>query len=391
MSVSSWVRRTFKNAVSTTDTLASGMGAGDTSFLFTDGSTFPTSNFIVTVDQGQSAEEKILVATRSGQTGTVATGGRGYNGTTAASHLNGASILHTIDAQDMDEANQVAVATLGAIAAKGDILTGSGANMLVKTSVGADGTVLTAQATQPGGVAFVTPFAAIEAEFTAAQQVLAGTGVGTGGVIDLVALLASYFTADNQMVVGTGLHTATVIDFLAQLEQYFSAKGQLIVGTGTATGDVHATPASDGLVLTSLASTADGLTWQAPALPATQYAQITSNQSGITSLVAITGLSVTITVAAGQNLKITAFTYLFTTAGGIPPTDQYTVGIYEGATLLNEAVVSTGNGAVAIARISPSAGSHTYIVQAARVTGSDAGIFGAGATTPAFILAEITG
>lgn len=152
MSVSSWIRRSFKNAVSVTDTLASGMGAGDMSFLFTDGTTYPTTNFIATLDQGQANEEKILVATRSGTAGTIATGGRGYNGTTAASHLAGASILHTIDGQDLDEANQVAHATLGAIAAKGDILTGSAVNALAKTTVGADGTVLTAHAAGAGGV-----------------------------------------------------------------------------------------------------------------------------------------------------------------------------------------------------------------------------------------------
>lgn len=154
MSVQSWIRRGFKNGVSVVDSLASGMGAGDTSFLFTDGSTFPTTNFIVTVDQGKSSEEKILVSARSGTGGTVATGGRGYNGTTAASHLSGASVLHTIDQQDLDEANQVAHATLGAIAAKGDMLSGSAVNALVKTSVGADGTVLQALASAPGGVAW---------------------------------------------------------------------------------------------------------------------------------------------------------------------------------------------------------------------------------------------
>lgn len=152
MSVNSWIRRSFKNAVSVTDTLASGMGAGDTSFLFTDGSTYPTTNFMITVDQGKANEEKVLVAVRSGSAGTVASGGRGYNGTTAASHLAGASILHTIDQQDLDEANQVAVATLGAIAAKGDILTGSAANALAKTTVGADGTFLQAHAAAGGGV-----------------------------------------------------------------------------------------------------------------------------------------------------------------------------------------------------------------------------------------------
>lgn len=160
MSVNSWIRRQFANGVSPSDTLAGGMGAGDTSFLFTSGASFPAGGvgpFIVTVDQGKANEEKILVQTRSGTAATVASGGRGYNGTTAASHLSGASVLHTIDAQDFDEANQVVVATLGAIAAKGDVLTGSGAHALAKTTVGADGTVLLAHAAAPGGVQWAIP------------------------------------------------------------------------------------------------------------------------------------------------------------------------------------------------------------------------------------------
>ena len=139
MGVTSWIRRQFKNGVSTADSLPGGCTSGATSMTAISGTTFPDGsigNFICTLDQGLATEEKVLMASRSGATFTVASGGRGYNGTTAQAHGANASILHTIDAQDFDEANQVAVATLGAIAAKGDLLVGSAANALAKLSIG---------------------------------------------------------------------------------------------------------------------------------------------------------------------------------------------------------------------------------------------------------------
>ena len=151
MAVTSWIRRQFKDGVITTGTLASGMSSGAASFTLGSGlgTTFPDGSvgpFIVTIDQGQAAEEKVLVQSRSGDVFTVATSGRGYNGTTAQAHNSNAVVLHTIDAQDLDEANQVAVATLGAVTASGDLLQGSGVNGLQRLARGASGQVLTAGA-----------------------------------------------------------------------------------------------------------------------------------------------------------------------------------------------------------------------------------------------------
>jgi hypothetical protein len=138
MGVTSWIRRQFKDAVVSNATLQASLLPGTTT-TFTlnpgQGVTFPDGSvgpFVTTHDQGLSTEEKVLVQSRTGDVFTIASGGRGYNGTTPQTHQAGASVLHTIDAQDLDEANQVAVQTLGAIAASGDLLMGSGANALVK-------------------------------------------------------------------------------------------------------------------------------------------------------------------------------------------------------------------------------------------------------------------
>ena len=72
-------------------------------------------------------------------------------------------------------------------------------------------------------------------------------------------------------------------------------------------------------------------------------------------------------------------------------TDQYSLGIYESSTQLGEGLALSGSACIAMAVITPNAGSHTYLVKANHATGSTAGILGAGSTAPAFLLAEIIG
>lgn len=129
--------------------------------------------------------------------------------------------------------------------------------------------------------------------------------------------------------------------------------------------------------------------WVAPVAGVADYAQITSDVSGVTgSPMVISGLSVAVTVDAGQTVKVTAFTPAFRNATGLTE-DQYSLGIFESTTLLNQAFCLAGNQCNPIAVVTPSAGSHTYTVQATHVVGSLAGIVTAAATYPAFLLAEV--
>lgn len=81
-----------------TTTLNGGITAVATSFAVQTGggATFPTvgttnpQGFIVAIDS-----ELILCSARSGDTFTVATGGRGYEGTAAATHANAATVTHS--------------------------------------------------------------------------------------------------------------------------------------------------------------------------------------------------------------------------------------------------------------------------------------------------------
>lgn len=82
------VAETFKN-FATSVIAGSTLTSGGTSFSCTGGagSNFPSSNFLVTIDT-----EIIYILSRSSDTFTILSGGRGWDGTTAASHSVGATI-----------------------------------------------------------------------------------------------------------------------------------------------------------------------------------------------------------------------------------------------------------------------------------------------------------
>ncbi len=130
-------RRMFVGNVPTNATLNGSINNSVTSFVLSSGTGFPDGSvgpFVVTIDQGNASEEKILCTSRSGNAVTVTT--RGYDGTTATSHANAASVLHTISAVDMDEANQAVVNTIGKVTTAGDVLVATAAATMKRLGIG---------------------------------------------------------------------------------------------------------------------------------------------------------------------------------------------------------------------------------------------------------------
>lgn len=184
MAWSKFGRRQFTgHAIYTAQLSAAGMSASASTFALQtgQGSTFPDGSggsFVVTVDPNTAAEEKVLCVSRTGDVFTVDTNGRAWdtNGggaATGSAHSGNASVLHTLSAVDLDEANQAVVNTIGKVTTAGDMLVGSGANALsrvaaiakgglwVSTGVGSapvwlpagsDGHILAADSTQTDGV-----------------------------------------------------------------------------------------------------------------------------------------------------------------------------------------------------------------------------------------------
>lgn len=122
------------------------------------------------------------------------------------------------------------------------------------------------------------------------------------------------------------------------------------------------------------------------------YAEVLTNQTGISALVDLTGLSVNVTVPAGRRIRITGQIQL------VSASTSGTCAMYirEGTTTLQTSQENYntigGNGKYVDGSviISPTAGTHTYKLSASGTAGTVDLIVGA--TTPAFILVEdITG
>ena len=98
------LRREFSGAVLRTN-LSANISNSASSIVVVDGSTYPTgvNPFVIVLDRGTSAEEKVLISSRTSNTFTVFQ--RGYDGTTANSHIAGSDVDHVLDASVIQDMN----------------------------------------------------------------------------------------------------------------------------------------------------------------------------------------------------------------------------------------------------------------------------------------------
>ena len=93
----------FYSSTAVQTSLAAGISNSNTSCQVNSVSGFPASTpFVMSLDQNSLAEELILVTNVSGTTLTIT---RGFNGTSAVAHNNGASAVHVMCAQDLTDSS----------------------------------------------------------------------------------------------------------------------------------------------------------------------------------------------------------------------------------------------------------------------------------------------
>lgn len=99
-------------------TLNGNINSSATSITLTDGSSFPSGvkPFVLVIDRGTAAEEKIICTSRTGNTLTVLQ--RGYDGSSQQAHSTGAYVEHILDAYTVDQANAMSAA----MTTQGDII-----------------------------------------------------------------------------------------------------------------------------------------------------------------------------------------------------------------------------------------------------------------------------
>lgn len=180
-------RRDYAGGAAET-TITAGINASDTTITIASASGWPSGTngpFAVVIDDGTANEEKVLIQSRTGTTLTVASSGRGYDGTSAASHSLGATIKHCLTAKDFDEANYWVAELAGAVNAAGDLIVGDGADSVTRLAKGANSTVL---AVDSGGtLGWVTVTSAMITDGTIATGDLANSAVTEAKIAASVA------------------------------------------------------------------------------------------------------------------------------------------------------------------------------------------------------------
>lgn len=193
---------------------------------------------------GVGADGQFLVADSSAPTGLAWTAGGGG----AVDSVNGQTGVVVLDAGDVgaDAAGSAAAAAaasqpLATIDAKGDLYAGTANNATARLGVGPAGSVLTADAGQPTGMAWVVPAAA------PVDSVNGQTGV--------VVLDAGDVGADPA---GSAAAVAAASQPLATID----AKGDLYAGTGS-DATARRSVGVDGQFLVADSSDPTGLAWSA--------------------------------------------------------------------------------------------------------------------------------
>lgn len=143
------------------------------------GSSYPTGGvdgrFVLVIDRGTATEEKVLCDSRSGDTFTVNTSGRGFDGTSAHAHEAGAKVEHCLAAVEIDDMNTM----LAKVTTKGQIPIGDGTSWSMLPA-GANNTVPIADNTTATGyrAGFIT--GAMIQDLTVTENDLASSVAGAG-------------------------------------------------------------------------------------------------------------------------------------------------------------------------------------------------------------------
>lgn len=161
--------------------LTASMNNSATSFSVSDGSTFPPGSnpFVVVIDRGLATEEKILIASRLGNSFNVLE--RAYDGSSAQNHALGAVVEHVLDAFTVEQANRLS----NLQTTKGDVIVHDGTTTQ-RLGVGSNDTVLVADSAQASGVKWGQVEAnsisagAISAIATQVESLISPSGVPAG-------------------------------------------------------------------------------------------------------------------------------------------------------------------------------------------------------------------
>ena len=282
--MTAFLRRFYAGGGAST-TLASAMGNSDTSFSISATTGWPGgspgANFIVVIDRGTSSEEKILCSSNSGTVVSVATSGRGYDGTSATSHNSNATVSLCGGAIDFDETNQMS--HLFGSQAEGSLFYAKGAGVLPSAlAVGGAGAILTSNGTDPAYVALGT----------SGYYLTAGASAPQWTALPTIPPVTENFTF--------GLPSIT----LSGSPQTVLTSGSLVAGTYLVAGQMNFSNSGATTGINNIGAFIGGATNSSATVYGIGWAQVSAIASGTFNLsIPITTI---VTLGSTQNLYLEA-------------------------------------------------------------------------------------
>lgn len=186
MASAAYIRRDYSGTAVET-TLSAGINASVETFSITSSSGWPTGAngpFFAVIES-----EVIDCLSRSGTTVTVVSGGRGANGTTAATHASGVAAKHVFTAYEANEANLAVAKTILKATGVGQMLLTDAANSFAALSVKDDGKIIVGNGTSATSVAVSGDITLTNAGVTAiASGVIVNGDINASAAIALTKL-----------------------------------------------------------------------------------------------------------------------------------------------------------------------------------------------------------
>lgn len=321
----------------------------------------PTSGILVIEPDSTSNREVIVYTSKGASTITCPSDGRGFSGTTPAAHLTGSTVIMA----PIDKwFTALASGELSTDPLRTELFYDYVASGMVWSG---DSYASTRNASMTAGVMYIngrrlTASLVTSRSFTASKDTYIDASDNGDGTV-----LLTYTEVANNAASPSLAANSVRIGIIVTGASNIAAAGSVNQGQ-----EDKVLPIASSVAYSVSDSLGNLICPRDPFRKIIGYAQSTTQQSSISTIVDLTGLATTVSVPAGRKIKITGIAAnINSTVAG----DKAQFRIYEGATQLNGSSIVFGTTVLGTSvsvqqTLTPSAGVHTYKLAAIRSNGT---------------------